>query len=688
MGLKITKGQLRTKDLNQSSSKSSQSSRIGVDTCIFTRMLPRINTAINLTEHLLRRSFHSLTNLQKTQVKERLHELERHGFILNKTSKQLERINSKKRRQLKKLQKTAYPKDQAFHILRKFHKINNEALADTKLGPTSQSDLKFLSLTKDKRLFYTILGVNGEQLRDSKLIANDVQKFLKRGQLEKAVFLARLAKKKGVVGMNLIMKYYFEVVQSQQSAVDIFNWRKKWGVPIDQHSITILFNGLSKQENLVSKKYGELVLKTIDSLCDKNELTEIEYNTALAALINCTDETLVFKLLNKKCPGLKKDSITYTLMIRSCTRIADEKRFMVVLNDLMNKIPDYCVDSKLLFEYCEVICSQKSPKIEKQGMGLWALCEYFQFDKTIFKKYLTQSDFPTLVPLSHWNINKPFPLNKHVVGLFMNYCLKNKEYDLAMEIFKTLEAQNNQMLDQSIYHKYMETVITTRPITCGDECLDIYERVASSAQISITRRMLILVYNAFQRQSLKAVINKDASNAEATFHKIRGFIDSVEATYSSKLNGKVYRFNSWKFLFPIVKNLNMNDKVSTVELKSILDEYLKSLLNGELGKEFKASIEDKRFVTLEGIRLVKVLTERIKLPSLDSEEIASLKGTERKKFLARRHLLRLKQILLEDLADIEGNSRRKGDSENTSTSEERIMEDLAELILETSYDKF
>lgn len=82
----------------------------------------------------------------------------------------------------------------------------------------------------------------------------------------------------------------------------------------------------------------------------------------------------------------------------------------------------------------------------------------------------------------------------------------------------------------------------------------------------------------------------------------------------------------------------MNDKVSTVELKSILDEYLKSLLNGELGKEFKASIEDKRFVTLEGIRLVKVLTERIKLPSLDSEEIASLKGTERKKFLARRHL--------------------------------------------------
>lgn len=50
--------------------------------------------------------------------------------------------------------------------------------------------------------------------------------------------------------------------------------------------------------------------------------------------------------------------------------------------------------------------------------------------------------------------------------------------------------------------------------------------------------------------------------------------------------------------------------------------------------------------------------------------------------------MRLKQILLEDLADIEGNSRRKGDSENTSTSEERIMEDLAELILETSYDKF
>lgn len=678
-----------TKDLNQASSKSLESSTTVIDTCIFARMLSRINVALNLTESLLRRSFHSLTSLQKTQVKERLHELERHGFILSKTSKQLDRINSKKRRQLKKLQKTAYPKDQAFHILRKFHNMNNETLTDTKLGPTSQSDLKFLSLTKDKRLFYTILGVNGEQLRDSKLIANDVQKFLKRGQLEKAVFLARLAKKKGVVGMNLIMKYYFDVVHSQQSAVDIFNWRKKWGVPIDQHSITILFSGLSKQDNLVSKKYGELVLKTIDSLCDKKELTEIEYNTALAALINCTDETLVFKLLNKKCPGLKKDSITYTLMIRSCTRIADEKRFMMVLDDLMNKIPDYCVDSKLLFEYCEVIFSQKSSKIENQGMGLWALCEYFQFDKTIFKKYLPKSEFPALVPLSHWNINEPFPLNKHVVGLFMNYCLKIKKFDLAMETFQALEARNSQILDLSIYHKYMETIITTRPITCGDKCLDIYERIASSApQISMSRRTLILVYNAFQRQSLKAVINKDELNAETLLRKIRGFIDNAEATYSSRLKGKVYGFNSWKFLFPILKNLNMHDKVSTVELKNTLNEYLKSLLKAEFGEGSKASMEDKRFVTLEGIRLVKILTERIKLPTLNSEEIATLKGTERKKFLARRHLLRLKQILLEDLADTEGNSRKKGGRENIDTNEERVMEDLAELILETSYDKF
>lgn len=111
-------------------------------------------------------------------------------------------------------------------------------------------------------------------------------------------------------------------------------------------------------------------MKTIDSLSDKNELNEMEYNTALAALINCTDESLVFKLLNKKFPGLKKDAITYTLMIRSCTRITDEERFVVVLNDLMNKVPRYCIDSKLLFEYCGVILDRKFSKPESQEMGL------------------------------------------------------------------------------------------------------------------------------------------------------------------------------------------------------------------------------------------------------------------------------------------------------------------------------
>ncbi|CAI4038550.1 hypothetical protein SMKI_05G1600 [Saccharomyces mikatae IFO 1815] len=652
-------------------------------------MLPQLNFSLNLTERLLRRSFHSLTNLYRTQVKERLHALENHGYIAHKTSKQLERLSAKKRRQLKKLQKTAYPKDQALHVLRKFHNIKDETLADTKLGPTSQSDLKFLSLTKDKRLFYTILGVNGQQLRDAKLIASDVQKFLKRGQLEKAVFLARLAKKKGVVGMNLIMKHYFEVIKSQQSAVDIFNWRKKWGVPIDQHSITILFSGLSKQDNLVSKKYGELVLKIIDSLSDKNELTEIEYNTALAALINCTDETLVFKLLNKKLPGLKKDSITYTLMIRSCTKISDEKHSMVVLDDLIHKIPHYCVDSKLLFEYCGVLCSQKFSKIDNQGMGLWAFCEYFQFDKTIFSKFLPPSEHPALIPLSYWNINEPFPLNKHVVGLFMNNCLKNKKYELAIETFKELEARNNKILDLSIYHKYMEILKIARPTTCGDECLEIYERVASSApHMSITRRTLILVYSAFQRQSIKAAINKDESNTENLLRKVRGFIDNVEATYSSKLNEKVYALNSWKFLFPILKNLNMHDKVSTMELKSTLNEYLKSLLTGKFEKGTKASLEEMRFVTLEGIRLLKILTDRIKLPTLDSEEIANLKGTDRNKFLARRHLLRLKQMLLVDLADIEGKSEKRTSGEDADASKEGLLEDLVELILHESYKKF
>lgn len=605
-------------------------------------------------------------------MKEKLRNFERHHVVIGKTSKELARLGEKKAMELKKMRKSAYSKQQAMHILRTKHGVTDVKMID--IGPTSQSDSKFLSMTKDRRMLYSILGVNGEQLRDSKLIADDVKKFLKRGQVEKAVFLTRLAKSKGSVGMNIIMDYYFHELGSSQSAVKLYTWRKKWGIPPNEYTNTILFNGLAQQKQHISGATGDFVLKVVDDLIANDKLSQIEFNAAVGALSNCVDVTPAFELYERKTGHVRRDAISFLWMLRACSRVKTDGLFKELLGALMEKIPSKYVDSQLIFEFCKALNSRSENK-EIKRLTLKALYQYFELD--ISEKLLPKvQDEHLLQPLHKWSIEKRFPAGKNVTGIFMENCLQTGEYELGVVFFAKLRESQINLIDLDVFHNYLELIIKKHPTECGEECLKVFEEMEANGRIAPAKHSIILVYRAFAKQANRKYISCDEMRVERLLEACQSFVRDQEGVHSKEFNEKIYPIQSWQFLLSIVKGANSHDKISTSRLKLIINEYCKSLCHGAFDRKDGYKVGSERFIELECVRLLKTLYTRLEIPGIENLDITA-PSSERDAFLLRRLLLRFKDKLLQHITLIE-----KGDDGGEGIADlEWSLKQLARRIL-------
>ncbi|GAV53082.1 hypothetical protein ZYGR_0AI03640 [Zygosaccharomyces rouxii] len=598
---------------------------------------------------ILSRSFQVYSRIQGSSLREKLSNLQQRQVVLNKSSKELKRLEAKKRLEIKKTQKRSYPRQKAIHLIRKQNQNLDQDLKAAAIGPTSDSDLKYLLRTRDKRLIYTILGTTGEQLRDSLLVDKDVKKFLRRGLIEKAVLLTRLAKHRGSAGMNSIMKYFFHESKAPQSAVDLYNWRKKWGVPPNEFTNTILFDGLARQENPIKKANATLVLKAVDRLIENEELSQIEFNAALGALSNCNDITHAFELFERKTKGVKRDSISYLWILRACRRVESDSLFQDVISSIMEDIPTKLVDAPLLFEFCKVLHSRVD-NVTLQKMTVLALKEYFEidYDTDLWPKFVGGFQ---LSPLSHWSIDRRYPLNAPVVGLFLDNCLQSKQYALGLQFFEYLQKNNSGILDLDMYHKYMELQLRGNPLHCGDRCLEIYEEVENNSNFISSKHSLVLLYKAFERQAAKKANNVDEVKINGFLSKCLNAMKAAESIYSKEFNTRLYPTKSWQFIYAIVKAANTNEALSNRMITMVIDEYLRSLIHGQfstssISPKNGENRETLRFVELECVRLLNQLAFRMSIPGIEEVDI-SKPSLERDIFLQRRQLRQFKNILLE-----------------------------------------
>ena len=650
--------------------------------------------------------FHSSSKAELSgRLKNKLKYLQGHGTLPAKSSHELAKLEAKKRYKLKKLQKTSYSIPQAYHVINKTqladlaskpkgtssNNVGNDNTPDLprfSLGPITNDDLQILTKTKDRRLIYTILGVTGEQLRDSKLVYNDIRKFLSRGQLEKALFLAKIAKRRGSSGMNLIMKHYLSELHSPQSAIDLYNWRKKVGIPPNEYTNTILFDGIAKQKVPVSSKIGKSVFNIVTRLIDKGELGQIEYNAALGALSNCSDVSYAFKLYNRErdIKGVYGDSITYIWMLRACARVNTKRLFLELFKQLVESIPRHCVDEELLFQVCKTLVAHSDDRGIREGF-LRGVYQYYNFPQEQLREETSSRVTSGVIvpPLEYWGIERKFKLNRHILSLYMDFCLKTKRYKQLISMYKYLLVENRELLDMDMFHKYLKALIQDDPKTCAQECLNAVKEAEQSGLNFWSKHTLVLCYKSFEREASKKAINGNPVRVRELLSTLHGFILEKEGVYSEEFGKMVYTRGAWKFVFPVLDKLRSGNELEIEVIDMMLVRLLESLVSGKLDLDATTSTvrnnDGQQYIELGIIRLLKAAIDARTLADFDTSVAKSeLPTAEQIALTLRRHLLRLKDKYVEHLSLVELMSQGKRDGGGLRELEGDIKE-LSRLVL-------
>ncbi|CCE64924.1 hypothetical protein TPHA_0J01020 [Tetrapisispora phaffii CBS 4417] len=630
---------------------------------------------------LVKRDIHHSSVRAGNQLKEKLHYFKTHNVVLRKTAKQLVKLQEQKNRDIKKLHKTPYSKQHALHILNKKY-LNSSPDADPikiDIGPASNEDVQYMTMTKDKRMMYTILGISGEQLRDAKLVNDVVTRFLRRSQVEKAIWVVRLAKQRGASGLNSIIKYYIKDMNQPLSAIKLYNWSKKWGIPTNEYTYTILFSELSQVPQPLSKKIIDSISNIVERKIEKNELNQIEYNAALSTLCNHDNVTPLLKLFETKIPGVYKEPQSYTWILKALSNIDSDELFVDVFDSVISEIKGKHIDSKLLYEICNTL--NKRNNLEFSRTSMIAIQRYFNV--TIAEKpELIHSGIVHLPELADWKIGKRFPLNRHIYSLFLDACLNSGNYQTGIRSFEEIAKKNPLMIDLAMCHNLLSIVIQKEPKNCAFKCLDIFKMMEEKLNIKISKHTIVLINKSFVRQSLKAKSYYNAEIIENMMNAYLDFLKTNDGVYSNLYKSRILGKKSWKFLFVVIKNLNKTGEIPTKILESVVHEYMKSINSGIFDVinlkegQTKDLISEDVYISLEGIRLIKLYLELFSIDNFNDSKLADMSEESKRDFLFRRLLLRYKNKLVERVDYLE-----KGEFDKIKGEMEYIIKKWSTMIL-------
>ncbi|ODV83294.1 hypothetical protein CANARDRAFT_30071 [[Candida] arabinofermentans NRRL YB-2248] len=243
---------------------------------------------------------------------------------------------------------------------------------DEKIGPDthfSDEELDTLLRNKNIRLKYTILGTSGNQIKDSLLVQKDVEKFLVRNEIKKAIALARLARFQGVFAYGSIMKHLLNQGKLN-SSLDLFNDIKKWGYQPDGRTLNILFSGFanykdpSTGDSKISSNHAERLHFILSRALEKKQsnLSIIHINSAMKAFRQAKRPDLAIDTFNKiselKESSLMPDIRTYTELFSSLRiKNSDLEKSIAMADKVFERIQSNKfieIDERLITAYSSV----------------------------------------------------------------------------------------------------------------------------------------------------------------------------------------------------------------------------------------------------------------------------------------------------------------------------------------------
>ncbi|CDR38386.1 CYFA0S02e01090g1_1 [Cyberlindnera fabianii] len=419
------------------------------------------------------------------------------------------------------------------------------------LGPLSNLDVKYFKIAP-RPVLYTLLGVSENQLKDSLIVDTTVQRFLKREQFEKALMTARLAKEQGSVALNNIMKRYLEE-EKVNDAIDLFTWRKKWGVPVTDRTPTVLFDGCSNirkgnAPGLTTSQAKRLkkILLSLDRVKGL-KLNRTHVNSALSAMMNCEDQSIALRLFDswylgteEALKGTKPNQRTYTILLKSLYMNNDKNFVLSAANMLIERaqsLPEPMKDRELYESFVFVYLKEKDPKIYKHALE--NVSKFFRLESIPTIATSSTSTSSTSEPLAINTIaelkEKFFPsigLADALITKYINASDHSTALAVAREMFETYP----KSVDLPFLNRYLQALSTANITDPGSQSIAIYNTTLNnprqfSSKLEPNHITRLRVFLNIYAQSLKCmkhegrlVVGKDE---QMLFEMADGFMENT-----------------------------------------------------------------------------------------------------------------------------------------------------------------
>ncbi|ODQ78562.1 hypothetical protein BABINDRAFT_168286 [Babjeviella inositovora NRRL Y-12698] len=432
------------------------------------------------------RQFHT-TTLVSSSVRKKLNILLSTNQVPRnfKTSNQRKRDEALAVRESAARQTRRLNKGHALEILQ--HKLHMniteyDAIHDVDL-PSADEFHKKLDVT-ERRVLYNILGTSGDQLKDTFVVEKDVLRFLRKGHVNKALYVSRIAGKEGVVGMNRVMEYLL-LNNRFNAALEVFVKRKKWGVDVNELTYTILFAGAAKQNSPLTALQAEKLARVFYAAARNARWNAQHFNACLNALfhsdkperawelfhyvmsrtdptntpvrVETHDHPVLEQMEEAKHISFQPTATTFTTIFNYLKTLEDEldrvRRaemiWRMVLKHRTQPRSQLHIDAQLVLSYAAVF---RSPALMQRAAQI--LQKWFHIPE------LT----PALAPAMHAELMdiaevnptpKRFPADPHAMQVFLDLTKQLHSPKEACTVFQTWVTSLPAELDVVVYDSYM-----------------------------------------------------------------------------------------------------------------------------------------------------------------------------------------------------------------------------------------
>lgn len=548
--------------------------------------------------------FFSQSSTQHGRIKKVLNLATQHEIYVPPSRDREKILDGPKRRRVKPGQeRTASDlrRQKAAHIL---GKMLNEKVDHKDLGPTSDKDLKFYS-SADRMTLLSLLGTTVDQIQNSVIVAGDVQAFLKRDQPEKAMTLARLAGKEGIVGMNFVEEYFLERGR-YNDALRLHQRRKKWNVKTNDLGLTTFFSGFAKfklpngdPSNITfgqarTLKQIFLHLKETDEL--KPNTTHL--NSCLSALLRCKDQSIAFSLLRElpeypNLKDLKPDKFTFTILLQGLAHSENDVWAAVQANELLdqiNKMPKGSIDYKVLQAYIQVFL--KRDKLYLVRHGIEAAQTFFDIPQKPLQTYWAKFHNPKQMgeQLNFGKVVSPFDHklapNRSLIDMLMLGCLLLGDNKFGIELFEHFKSTQKDQVDLALIHRYMKAIQFSNRKEAGQLSVALYQEILNGKEYGRVKPNDTTAYIVYEGFSIEAQANPENRPFEER-PKLNKILQSIESFTESVYKPENLRLTSG--YLKSIRNLALS-----VEDKKIARSRVQKFLEGISDLKYSRDLGIKR----------------------------------------------------------------------------------------------